>query len=182
MTPVAPDAAPAALKSTFDAITAAVGRVPNLYGIMGHSPATLSGLLGFEAALDAKGRLSHREVELIALRMAQLNGCGYCLSAHVLFSQKAGLSADEVDAARGGLARAPRERALLDFVTRVVRTGGSGAAGELDQLRVHGLGDEEAIEIVARVALFGMANAIGVMAHPIIDWPEAPRLPRHGDQ
>jgi uncharacterized peroxidase-related enzyme len=160
-------------------VRGAVGKVPNLYGVVAHSAPALRGLLGFEGDLDRHGKLSHREVELIALRMAQLNGCGYCLSAHYVFAAKAGLAAEEIDAARAGFAPSPRERAILDFVTKLVRTGGSGAGGELAQLQAAGVDQAQTMEIMARVALLGFANAVGALAQPAIDWPLAPRLPQH---
>jgi uncharacterized peroxidase-related enzyme len=157
----------------------AIGKVPNLLGVVAHSPIVLRGLLAFEGDLDKHGTLSHREVELIALRMAQLNGCGYCLSAHHFFAGKVGLEADEIDAARAGFAAPVRERAVLDFVTRLVRTGGSGAGGELDELKRAGVDERQTMEIIARVALLGLANAVGALTQPVIDWPLAPRLPQH---
>jgi uncharacterized peroxidase-related enzyme len=174
------DTASSASRDVMQHVKEAVGKVPNLYATMAHSPAALRGLLTFEHDLDKSGRLSKRDVELIALRMAQLNGCGYCLSAHYVFSEKVGLKSSEIDAARAGYSSEPRERAVLDFVTRLVRTGGSGAGGELEELRSNGVTDEEVLEIMARVALLGFANAVGALARPRIDWPEAPRLPQHG--
>ena len=86
------DTASPASRDVMQHVKGAVGKVPNLYATMAHSPAALRGLLAFEQDLDKTGRLSKRDVELIALRMAQLNGCGYCLSAHYLFSEKVGLT------------------------------------------------------------------------------------------
>jgi hypothetical protein len=46
-------------------VKSAIGKVPNLLGVMAHSPVVLRGLLGFEGDLDKNGTLSHREAELI---------------------------------------------------------------------------------------------------------------------
>lgn len=69
-----------ASKPALSAVLDQLGVVPNLFRPIGNSPAVLNGFLGFSGALsktlDAKTR------ERIALAVAQVNGCDYCLSAH----------------------------------------------------------------------------------------------------
>src|SRR5688500_9811094 len=74
--------APEATKPILGQIKKAIGMVPNLFATIGHSPATLQGFLGFDAAVNA-GRLSKREIEQLSLHVSKLNGCSYCVSAHV---------------------------------------------------------------------------------------------------
>lgn len=109
--------------------------MPNLYATIGHSPAALRGLLALEESL-ATGTLSPREAELVKLHVSELNGCGYCLSAHSLVAARLGLSPDEVAAARAGHARTLREVAILALVRReasraviAVRGGAPGSSG-----------------------------------------------------
>ncbi len=156
----------------------ALGRVPNLYATIAHSPVALRGLLSTLSELQ-QGRLSFRESELIALRVAQLNGCGYCVAAHYVFAPQAGLSHEEIEAARAGHAAGVKDRAILDFVQRVVRTGGAGANGELAALRDGGVDDETVMEILMHVCLLSFMNAVSGVARPVLDFPEAPRAPQH---
>ena len=80
-TPASIQAAPAASRPLLEAVQKQLGSVPNLFRIVGNSPAALEGYLGLNGAL-AKGALDARTRERIALVVAEANGCDYCLSAH----------------------------------------------------------------------------------------------------
>ncbi len=80
-TPASIDAAPAAARPALKAVKKQLGSVPNLFRLVANSPAALEGYLGLNGAL-AKGALDARTRERIALAVAEINGCGYCLSAH----------------------------------------------------------------------------------------------------
>ncbi len=74
------EAAPAASKPLLDAVEKQLGVVPNLFRLVALSPAALQGFLGLNGALGKA--LDVRTRERIALAVAQINGCDYCLSAH----------------------------------------------------------------------------------------------------
>jgi uncharacterized peroxidase-related enzyme len=174
--PTTSQTAPDDSKPLLEGLRKVLGRVPNLYATMGHSPATLRGFLAFEDAL-AKGALSPREAELVKLHVSELNGCAYCVSAHTAVAARLGLSKDESVAARTGQARNAREAAILGLARRIVRTGGTGAGTELAAAREAGLTDAEIVEIVAQVAGKAFSNALAILAQTDIDFPKAPRLP-----
>lgn len=153
-----------------------LGTVPNLFATIGQSPESLQALLGAMDALG-KGSLSGREVEQVNLSTSELNGCGYCISAHGALGKRAGLSPDDIDAARAGHGANAREQAILDLVRRVVRTGGGGAGTELARARAAGLSDAEVVEVLAHLALKTFTNAVAQVAQTEIDFPKQPRLP-----
>jgi AhpD family alkylhydroperoxidase len=74
------DAVPAASTPLLDAVEKSLGVVPNLFRLVGQSPAALEGMLGLNGALGRTLDAATRE--RIALAVAEINGCGYCLSAH----------------------------------------------------------------------------------------------------
>src|SRR6185295_17674288 len=80
-TPVAIDAAPAASRPLLEAVKKQLGVVPSLFRLVSNSPAALEGYLGLMGALN-KDKLPAPTRERIALAVAELNGCSYCLSAH----------------------------------------------------------------------------------------------------
>ena len=80
-TPVTIDAAPASARPLLEAVNKQIGSVPNLFRLVANSPAALEGYLNMSGAL-AKGSLPAQTRERIALAVAQINDCGYCLSAH----------------------------------------------------------------------------------------------------
>jgi len=52
-----------------------------MFLLIANSPAALEGYLGLSGALN-KGALPAPTRERIALAVAEINGCNYCLSAH----------------------------------------------------------------------------------------------------
>jgi alkylhydroperoxidase family enzyme len=81
-TPAAIEAAPAASRPLLQAVKKQFGIVPNLFRLVSSSPAALEGYVGLSGALG-KGALPVATHERIALAVAEINGCGYC----VLFAQ-----------------------------------------------------------------------------------------------
>jgi alkylhydroperoxidase family enzyme len=55
--------------------------VPNLFRLVANSPTALEGYVNLLGALN-KGKLPASTRERIALAVAEINGCSYCLSAH----------------------------------------------------------------------------------------------------
>src|SRR4029453_8859530 len=80
-TPATIDAAPAASRPLLEAVKKQLGLVPNMFRLVANSPAALEGYLGLSGALN-KGTLPAPTRERIALAVAEINGCNYCLSAH----------------------------------------------------------------------------------------------------
>ena len=156
----------------------ALGMVPQLYATIGHAPGALKGLLAFGDALDQQGKLSRREVELVSLHASELNGCGYCVAAHGALAGRAGLSPEEITAARNGHSSNLREAAILALTRRVTRTGGAQAGTELAAAREAGLTDGEIVEVLAHAALKFFTNSVALVAQTEVDFPKQPKLPQ----
>ena len=117
----------------FAGITKAVGKVPNAYATVGtHSPESLAAILALDQAL-AKTSLSRADVEAIKLAVSAHAGCDYCVAAHSLMGQKAGLADDALRQIRaGGDTGQGRLDALLRFVRTLVQTQGTVPANEVE--------------------------------------------------
>jgi uncharacterized peroxidase-related enzyme len=170
------ESAPEKTRPMMEALKKKLGMTPNLFATIGWSPESLEMLLGGIEKL-AGGKLGAKEIEAINLYVSELNGCAYCVSAHAALGKRAGYSAEEVEAIRGGRAGTVRERAILELARRVVRTGGAGAGSELAAAREAGLSDAEVIEVLAHVALKAFTNAVALVAQTEIDFPKPARLP-----
>lgn len=96
---VNPDRAEGKTKALLESVRGALGVVPNLFRVTANSPAALEGLLNLNGALG-KGTFNAKLRERIALAVAEANGCAYCLSAHSVLGQGAGLTQQDIDAAR----------------------------------------------------------------------------------
>lgn len=109
----------ASTQATLDAIKAKVGMVPNLHRTFAKAPAVLNAYLAFGEAMGG-GVLSPRQREIVALATAQRNGCHYCLSAHTLLGKGAGLSADQIQAARRGEGADAKDKAIAVLAVKLV--------------------------------------------------------------
>lgn len=170
-TPATIDAAPAAAQPLLAAVKKQLGSVPNLFRIVSTSPAALEGYLGLNGAL-AKGALDGPTRARIAVAVAELNGCAYCLAAHsYLGARVAKLDATELDANRDGASADPKAAAALRFATRLVRERGQVTAADLDAVKAAGYGDAEVVEIIAHVALNTLTNYVNSALATDVDFP-----------
>ena len=165
------DAAPAAAQPLLQAVQKQLGSVPNLFRVVANSPSALEGYLALSGALG-KGRLDARTRERIALAVAEVNGCGYCLAAHsYLGSKLARLDEDEILANRKGRSGEPRADAAVRFAVVVARQRGHVGADAIGSLRAAGYDDGEIVEIVVHVALNTLTNYVNEVAGTAIDFP-----------
>lgn len=158
------------VRKTFDAIQKQLGVVPNMMRTMANSPAVLDGYLAFGAALR-RGLLPVSLQEQIALTVAEMNACDYCLSAHSALGRGAGLSVDEVAASRDGRASDAKAAAALQFARAVVDRRGAVTDQDIARVRTAGLGDGEIAEIIAHVGLNVFTNYFNRAVRTEIDFP-----------
>jgi uncharacterized peroxidase-related enzyme len=169
--PASIEAAPVAAQPLLQAVAKQLGSVPNLFRLVANSPAALEGYLGASGAL-AKGRLTAQTRERIALAVAEVNGCGYCLSAHTYLAKNlAKLDDAEIAANRGGASNDPKADAAVRFAAAIAQ-----ARGHVDEAAVHavkqaGYDDAQVIEIVLHVALNTFTNYMNEVALTDIDFP-----------
>jgi uncharacterized peroxidase-related enzyme len=155
----------------FTAVQGKLGFVPNMMRVLGNSPAALEGYLNLSGAL-ASGVLAPKLREQIALAVAEINGCGYCLSAHTLLGGKAGLATDEIISARKSAATDSKSDAALKLARAVTLQRGIIADSDLQSARAASLNDAEIVEVVTHVALNILTNYTNNVAQTIIDFPE----------
>lgn len=167
------ETAPSAAQPLLLAVKRQIGSVPNLFRLVANSPAALEGYLGMSGAL-AKGGLDAATRERIALAVAEINGCVYCLSAHsYLGKHVAKLDDAEIAANRSGASNDPRADAAVRFAAAVARQRGKIGDEALTAVRNAGYSDAEIIEIVQHVALNTWTNYVNEVAQTEVDFPRA---------
>lgn len=163
--------APASAQPMLEAVKRQLGVVPNLFRLVANSPAALEGYLGLSGAL-AKGRLPAPTRERIALAVAEINGCSYCLSAHAYLGKNlAKLDDAEIAANRAGASNDPKADAAVRFAAKVATARGHVSDEDLRAVRLAGYDDAQVIEIVQHVALNTWTNYINEVAQTEIDFP-----------
>ena len=169
--PATIDAAPAASQPLLEAVKKQLGVVPNLCRLVSTSPAALEGSLGLSGAL-AKGALPAQTRERIALAVAEINGCDYCLSAHSYLGKNlAKLDDAEIAANRAGASNDPKADAAVRFAAKVARERGHVGEDDVRAVKLAGYSDAQVIEMVLHVALNTWTNYINEVAKTDIDFP-----------
>ncbi len=163
--------APQASQPMLEAVKKQLGMVPNLFRTVATSTAALEGHLGLSGAL-AKGRLPAPTRERIALAVAEINACGYCLAAHTYLGRNlAKLDEAEIIANRHGTSNDPKADAAVRFAASVVRQRGHVDDDAVRAVRLAGYDDAQIIEIVQHVALNTWTNYLNSVAGTEIDFP-----------
>ena len=164
--------APAASQPLLEAVKKQLGVAPNLFRLVSNSPAALEGYLGLSTALG-KGKVPAATRERIALAVAEVNGCDYCLSAHTYLGKNlAKLDDAEITANRSGASNDPKADAAVRFAAKVTRERGHVSEDDLRAVKLAGYDDAQVIEIVLHVALNTWTNYINEVAKTEIDFPK----------
>jgi uncharacterized peroxidase-related enzyme len=173
-TPATIESSPDAAQPLLTAVKKQLGVVPNMFRVMANNPAALAGYLGLNGALG-KGALDAKTRERIALAIAEVNGCDYCLAAHTYLDRNlAKLDDAEIATNRDGGSNDRKADAAVRFAASIARQRGHVTDAELQAVKSAGYGEAEIIEIVFHVALNTLTNYVNEVASTDIDFPQAP--------
>lgn len=177
-TPASVATSPVTSQPLLEAVHKQLGSVPNLFRVVGNSPAALEGYLGLSGALG-KGKLEAKTRERIALAVSELNGCDYCLSAHSYLGKNlAKLDEAEIAANREGGSSDPKADAALRFAAKIVVARGHVSDADVQAVKAAGYDDAQVVEIVLHVALNTLTNYVNEVAKTEIDFPVVTHRPR----
>jgi uncharacterized peroxidase-related enzyme len=157
------------VRATLDILQPGSAEVPNFLRVVAKSLAAMRAFAGMEHAL-ARGHLSPREREQVALAVAEINGSNYCLIAHSRTAKDAALSDEDIRLARKAAAADARENAMLRFAQAVVLQRGEISDAELTLVRQAGFSESEIIEIIANIALNIFTNYLNIISKTETDF------------
>ena len=138
------------------------GFIPNVFLVLAHRPDEFRAFFAYhDALMDKPGNLTKAEREMIVVATSNLNQCQYCVVAHgaiLRIRAKDPLIADQVAVNYRKADITERQKAMLDFAVRV--SAAAYAVGEADftALAAHGFSEEDAWDIAAISAFFGLSN------------------------
>jgi uncharacterized peroxidase-related enzyme len=139
------------------------GFVPNVFLALAHRPAEWRAFMAYHDALLLKegGNLSKGDREMIIVATSAVNHCLYCVVAHgaiLRIYEKKPLVADQVAINHRKADITPRQRAMLDFAMKVCTDSSAIEETDFAALREHGFDNEDAWDIAAITAFFGLSN------------------------
>ena len=146
-------------------VQAKTGFVPNVFLALAHRPAEWRAFVAYHDALMLKdsGHLSKGDREMIVVATSAANDCLYCVVAHgaiLRIYEKKPLVADQVAINWRKADITPRQRAMLEFALKVCQRSQEVDEADFAALREHGFDDEDAWDIAAITAFFGMSNRL----------------------
>ncbi|SQI39148.1 Argininosuccinate synthase [Leminorella richardii] len=128
------------------------------------SPAPYQSMLATLTALG-KGELDNAIIELVYMRVSQINGCAYCLDMHGKALRKSGYSQAKLDTLAGWQVSHEfneAERAVLewtDSVTLIAATGAPDSA--FNALQAH-FSDSEISELTFAISIMNAFNRLAI--------------------
>jgi uncharacterized peroxidase-related enzyme len=138
------------------------GFVPNVFLTLAHRPDEFRAFFAYHDALMLRpSGLSKGEKEMVVVATSGANKCLYCVVAHgaiLRIYEKKPMLADQVAVNHRKADITPRQRAMLDFAMKVCLDSASVGEEDFAALREHGFSEEDAWDIGAITALFGLSN------------------------
>jgi uncharacterized peroxidase-related enzyme len=139
------------------------GFVPNVFLALARRPAEWRAFFAYHDALMLKegGHLTKGDREMIVTTTSAANECLYCVVAHgaiLRIYEKKPLVADQVAVNYRKADITPRQRAMLDFAMKVCLRSHEINDADFEALHAHGFDDEDAWDIAAITAFFGLSN------------------------
>jgi uncharacterized peroxidase-related enzyme len=155
---------PADVRARILAVQEKAGFVPNVFLALAHRPDEFRAFFAYHDALMLKeGGLSKGEREMIVVATSAANQCQYCVVAHgaiLRIRAKDPLVADQVAVNYRKADITPRQKAMLAFAMKVAFEAYAVDEPDIAALAAHGLSEEDAWDIAAIAAFFGMSNRI----------------------
>ena len=138
------------------------GFVPNVFLTLAHRPEEFRAFVAYHDALILRpSGLSKGEKEMIIVATSGANQCLYCVVAHgaiLRIYEKHPLLADQLAVNYRKADITPRQTAMLSFAMKVCQDSSAIGEADFEALAAHGFSAEDAWDIGAITAFFGLSN------------------------
>ena len=169
------------------------GFIPNVFLALARRPAEWRAFFAYHDALmvpESVGResgVTKGDREMIVTATSAANQCLYCVVAHgaiLRIYEKKPLVADQVAINHRKADISPRQRAMLDFAMKVCERSHEIDDSDFAALHAHGFNDEDAWDIAAITAFFGLSNRMASFSgmQPNPEFYLMGRLPKSAPQ
>lgn len=155
---------PADIRRRIEAVQEKSGFIPNVFLVLAHRPEEFRAFFAYhDALMDKPGNLTKAEREMIVVATSNANQCQYCVVAHgaiLRIRAKNPLIADQVAINYRKADITDRQKAMLDFAMKVSRSAQLVGDADLEALKSYGFDEEDAWDIAAIAAFFGLSNRL----------------------
>ena len=155
---------PADIRQRVEAVQEKSGFIPNVFLVLAHRPEEFRAFFAYhDALMDKPGNLTQAEREMIVVATSNVNQCQYCVVAHgaiLRIRAEDPLIADQVAINYRKADIADRQKAMIDFAMKVSQSAQLVGDADIETLKTHGFDEEDAWDIAAIAAFFGMSNRL----------------------
>jgi AhpD family alkylhydroperoxidase len=128
------------------------------------APAAKAALLAMGRAVDESG-LDKSLVELVKLRVSQINNCAFCLQIHLNVARRLGLAAEKIDLVatweEAGVLFSEKERAALAWAEALAHLPGRSVSDEAHASAREHFSEDELMWLSIAVANINAWNRLG---------------------
>lgn len=158
------DDMPADIRERILAVQEKSGFIPNVFLVMAHRPDEFRAFFAYhDAIMEKPGNITKAEREMIIVATSNINQCQYCVVAHgaiLRVRAKNPLLADQVAVNYRKADITERQKAMLDFAMKVSAAAYEVNDTDIDKLKSHRFTEEDAWDIAAISAFFGLSNRL----------------------
>ena len=156
---------PEDIRTQILAVQEKAGFVPNVFLALARRPAEWRAFFAYHDALmlNEDSGLTKGDREMIVTTTSAANKCLYCVVAHgaiLRIYERKPMVADQVAVNYRKADISPRQSAMLDFAMKVCQHSDQIGEADFAALQAHGFNDEDAWDIAAITAFFGLSNRI----------------------
>lgn len=115
--------------------------------------------------------LDPKLLELIKVRVSQINGCGYCIHYHAKDARKAGETEERLYALSAWWETpffTDEEQAVLKLAEEVTRISEKGVSGETFEKAASLLGQQKVAQVIFAAMTIGNWNRIAISTHMVV--------------
>jgi len=172
------------VRARLEEVQGKAGFIPNVFVVLAHRPEEFRAFFAYhDALMEKEGGLTRAEREMIVVASSAVNRCPYCVIAHgalVRIYSKNPVIADQIAVNHRQADISPRQKAMLDFALKVVRNSDEIDDEDFRILQAHGFDAEDAWDIAAITAFFGLSNRMAAVTGmwPNTEFYNLGRIPR----
>lgn len=156
-------------RPALEATQAAFGFIPNLLGVMAHSPALAEAYLTLSGLFD-KTDLTPTERQVVLLTVSRYHGCHYCVAAHSALAEMQNIPADVVEAIRLNRVIADTKlQSLRVFVNELLENRGLLDERAMRAFYAAGYKPAQVLDVLVGVAQKTMSNFTNHIAQTPLD-------------
>ncbi|MCP2025281.1 putative peroxidase-related enzyme [Flavobacterium sp. HSC-32F16] len=163
-------------QSILETVESKMGKIPNLYAVIGYSSSALKAMLDTEAALSTDSSFSAKEREAVNLIVSQINNCDYCLAAHTMIGKMRGYTQEDTLAIRKAQFSDVKLNAVIVLAKSITSNKGAADPYDLERFFEAGYDEKALVELTALIALRSFTNYVFANTKIPVDFPEAASL------